>query len=218
MTRRVPPGDRPEDAGFARVEAVAGLAREVDGLRRGLEVMAAIPERVDELARLVGQLADTVAATPARPGPTPAPSWLTAPTDPDQTAGVLGELCGWLHVVYLRYSDTALPECWLWHPDVIEELLWLMHAWVGAYQGKAASVTAAGDWHDRQRPGVARRIRAVAGSCSREKHQTRDGWADTPTGAVPVPGVDALDEIAAWWATGRDQPAPEPPATADQGP
>ena len=88
---------------------------------------------------------------------------------------VLGELCAWLHAIFLRYPDgaVALPVCWLYHPDVIEELLWLMHAWCAAYQGKGASVQLAGDWHDRQRPGVVRRIKSGAGSCSIERHQTR---------------------------------------------
>ncbi|WP_246633574.1 DUF2637 domain-containing protein [Pseudonocardia nigra] len=170
--------------------AVAGLAREVDGLRRTVESLTGMPGRVDELARLVTQLADTVAAVSARPGPTPAPSWLLLPDDEDVVARVLGELCAWLHAFYLRYSDAAasLPECWLWHPEVVEELLWLRHAWCAAYQGKSASVALAGDWHDRQRPGVVRRIKQYAGSCSPERHQARPEWDQTPTGAAPVPG------------------------------
>ena len=96
------------------------------------------------------------------------------------------------------------------HPDAVEELLWLMHAWRAAYQSRGASVQLAGDWHDRQRPGVVRRLRTAVGSCSRERHQTRVGWNTTPQGAVPVPSVDAVHLIAWWWAGARDQPAPEP--------
>jgi len=50
--------------------------------------------------------------------------------------------------MYLRYPDAAatLPDCWLWHPDLVEELLWLSHAWTAAYQGPDASVALAGDW------------------------------------------------------------------------
>lgn len=171
MTRRPPPagtrGATPEGegSGFARADAVAGLAREVDGLRRSMDPLAGLPERVDDLTRLVAQLADAVAAAPPRPAPTPAPSWLIAPADPEATAAVLEGLCGWLHAVYLRYRDAALPECWLWHPDVVEELLWCMHAWLAAYQGPAASVALVGDWHDRQRPGVVRRVGLYAKSC-----------------------------------------------------
>ncbi|GLZ49232.1 hypothetical protein Acsp06_54170 [Actinomycetospora sp. NBRC 106375] len=214
MTRRPPGPPTAGDGGgeFARVEALAGLAREVDGLRRGLEVLVGTPTRVDDLARTVAQLADALAATPARPGPMVAPSWLTAPGDGEALTGLLEELCRWLHTVFLRYPDGAavLPECWLWHPEVIEELLWLSHAWRAAYDDRGASVQLAGDWHDRQRPGVVRRLKTTVGSCSRERHQTRPGWNTTPTGAIPVPGVDAAPAIARWWADARDQPPPEP--------
>jgi hypothetical protein len=107
----------------------------------------------------------------------------------------------------------GLPECWCWHPDIVEELLWLMHAWCAAYQGANASVTLAGDWHDRQRPGVVRRVRAVAGTCSRENHQTRPGWQRGSTDTPPVvPSADAITLIAAWWGPARDEQAPEPEA------
>lgn len=205
------PRNEPE---FASADAVAGLAREVDGLRRIVDPLTVVGGRVDDLGRLVGQLTETVAALTTRPDATPAPSWLLAPTDPAVVEQVLGELCGWLHAIFLRYPDgvTALSECWLYHPDVVEELLWLMHAWCAAYQGKTASVQLVGDWHDRQRPGVVRRIRGNAGSCSVERHQTRLDWDQYPTGAIPVPGVDTVGSMAAWWATRRDEPAPEPAA------
>jgi hypothetical protein len=208
---RRPPQQPGGDDEFARVEALAGLAREVDGLRRHLEALAAVSDRVDDLARTVAQLADAVSAMPARPGPTVASSWLTAPTESEATRQLLAELVAWLHAVFLRYPDgvAVLPECWLWHPDAVEELLWLMHAWRAAYQARGASVQLAGDWHDRQRPGVVRRLRTAVGSCSRERHQTRAGWNTTPRGAVPVPGADAAHLIAWWWAGARDQPAPE---------
>ena len=119
--------------------------------------------------------------------------------------------------MYLRYPDgeQVLPLCWMWHPDVVEELLWLMHAWCAAYQGADASVAAAGEWHDRQRPGVVNRLRKSVGSCSLERHQTREGWPDPPGGAIAVPGIEAAGPLAAWWALRRDQVAPEPIPTAD---
>lgn len=216
MSTRRPPGDPGRASGEgAGAETVAGLARELDGLRRELDPLAGVPSRVDDLARAVAQLADAVAAmsgAAAPSAPTPPPSWLVCPTDREVTRRLLDDLTVWLHTVFLRYPDGAgsLPECWLWHPDIVEELLWLMHAWIAAYQGRGASVQNVGDWHDRQRPGVVRRIRAQHASCSRESHQQRPGWTTVPTGATPVPGRDAVDSIAAWWATDRDQPAPEP--------
>jgi hypothetical protein len=192
--------------------AVAGLAREVEGLRRTIDPLRALDDRVDHLARLVNQLADTLTALSARPAAPAAPTWLMLPVDAAQASRVLDELVVWLAAVFLRYPDAAaaLPECWCWHPDLIEELLWLMHAWLAAYQGPNASVGAAGDWHDRQRPGVVRRIRQSAGSCSLENHTTRPGWVRTSSAAPDVPGLDALPVIASWWGARRDQPAPEP--------
>ena len=194
--------------------AVAGLVREVDALRHALDPLRTLPERVDDLTALVTDLANAVAALTTRRAATPCPSWLVLPNDPAVARQVLDELSGWLALVYLRYRDAAdaLPECWSWHPDVVEELLWLMHAWAAAYQGQQAAVALVGDWHDRQRPGVVRRIRAAAGSCSYEKHQDRPGWDSYPSSAPEVPGGDHLPAIAAWWGARRDQTAPEPAA------
>ena len=89
-----------------------------------------------------------------------------------------------------------------------------MHAWSAAYQGPQASVALVGDWHDRQRPGVVRRIRQSAGSCSFENHQTRAGWSRRPSAAPDVPGVEHLPSIAAWWGARRDEAAPEPGSSA----
>jgi hypothetical protein len=218
MTPTPPPAPSPAGGGPGPVDPVlAGLARELDGLRRTVAGLEGLPGRVDELAGLVAQLADALTALSARKGPTPCPSWLTHPTSPIATTATLEELGEWLRVVYLRYPDAAsgLPECWLWHPDVVEELLWLEHAWLAAYQGRAASVGLAGDWHDRQRPGVVRRIRQTAGSCSRERHQTRAGWDPPDSGAPTIPGADAVAVIAAWWGGDRDHPAPEPQPDLD---
>ncbi|MFC4950780.1 hypothetical protein ACFPFQ_45775 [Pseudonocardia sp. GCM10023141] len=182
-----------------------------------MDPLLEMSDRVDALTALVTQLADSVAALTARKGPVPAPTWLDAPTDLAVVQKLLAEMCEWMRVIYLRFTDAAasLPECWLWHPDVVEELLWLMYAWLAAYQGPAASVGLAGDWHDRLRPGTVRRIKQYAGACSRENHITRAGWADaTPTGATPVPGLDAVEVISGWWGARREQAAPEPTPVA----
>lgn len=217
-TPAVPPAPggavQPGAAGAGDVAGVAGLAREVDGLRRTMEPLLELPGRVDDLTRLATDLANAVAALTTRKTAQPCPSWLMLPHDPDLAAEVLDQLTGWLQVIYLRYPDGAdhLPECWIRHPEVIEELVWLMHAWAAAYQGPQAGVALVGDWHDRQRPGVVRRIRSSAGSCSFENHQTRTGWTRRASAAPQVPGVDSVASIAAWWGARRDQAAPEPAA------
>lgn len=206
------PDPGPAEAGGA----LAGLAREVEVLRRQVAEFEPLPGQVGELGRLVGQLSEALAAVTARRRVPAAPSWLMAPTDTGEIAALLEELWVWVESVFLRYPDGAkvLAECWLWHPDVVEELLWLMYAWCAAYQGPAASVGAAGDWHDRQRPGVVARLRKSVGSCSIETHQTRPGWNIPPGAPVTVPGVEHTELIARWWAGARDSAPPEPTAPA----
>jgi hypothetical protein len=194
---------------YADAGAVAGLAREIEALRQSIDKLRGLPSWVDELAQLVAQLAeDTTAATAAAAGGVP--SWLDLPTEVDTAYAVLGELLAWMQVVYLRYPDAAagLPDCWLWHPDVVEELLWLMQSWLAAYRDDKAPVSLAGDWHDRYRPGVVRRITTTTGRCSLENHQPREGQALPGGPTVPVAG--AAEQIATWWATTRTDPAPEP--------
>jgi hypothetical protein len=198
---------------YASASSVAGVARDIEALRCSIdklpvEELRRLPGRVDELAGLLARLADTVNASAATGGGVV--SWLDLPAEVDATYAVLGELLAWLQVVYLRYPDAAasLPDCWLWHPEVVEELLWLMHAWLAAYRDDNAPVTAAADWHDRYRPGVIRRITSSAGRCSLENHQPRD---DQPLPGGPVvPGAGAVEQIATWWATHRIDPPPEP--------
>lgn len=190
---------------YASNTALAGLAGEVEQLRRRLEPVESLPGRVQQLAELVDTVTEKVATLSARRQATEVPSWLMAPADAGTTADMLDELATWLQQVLLRYSDAAaaLPECWAWHPDVVEELLWLMHAWLAAYHGDSASITRVADWHDRYRPGVVRRIKHSAGTCSLENHTQ-------PGGPPRVPLGEACDEIAAWWGEHRDQPAPTP--------
>lgn len=188
----------------ASAAAVAGLARELEAVRRLVEPL---PGRVDALGELAEQLARRVAALAARPTSGAMPSWLVAPADEQTIRAMLGELTVWLDDVLFRYPDAAavVPECWLWHPDVVEELLWLMHAWLAAYQGPNASVALVGDWHDRYRPGVVRRIKTSAGVCSPEVH-AEGGRRPDPR---PPVGID-VDRLAGWWATDRREPAPAP--------
>lgn len=202
--------ESPNGSGYASASSVAALAREIEAMRGELGELLAIPGRLDELAGLVAQLAEaTVAVCP--PGGAGVVSWLALPADVTAAHEVLVELFDWLQQVYLRYPDAAagLPECWLWHPDVVEELLWLQQAWQAAYHDEHASVSLAGDWHDRYRPGVVRRITTAAGRCSLENHQPR---SDRPSlsGPVGAPLAEALEPIATWWATNRNSPGPIP--------
>jgi hypothetical protein len=196
-----------KEPAYASAAAVAGLAREVEALRRTIESVAPLPKQVDDLARVVQQIAEQTALAGASTAG--APSWLDLPTDIGTVRSVLEDLTGWMREVFLRYSDAAhgLPECWLWHPDVVEELLWLMYAWLAAYRDENATVAKAADWHDRYRPGVVKRIKALAGTCSLENHQPR---GDRHSGGPVVPLAEAMEPLATWWATQRADTPPEP--------
>jgi len=79
---------------------------------------------VADLAEAVDQLTATRAAGPPV-------CWLDFAGGTAEALALLAQLTAWLAEVYLRYTDAALPECWLWHPDVVEELQWLSGAWAG---------------------------------------------------------------------------------------
>ena len=188
-------------------DAVAALAREVERLRRALDEANVPGVRADvgHLARTVAGMAEQVADLAGAGRDRAAPSWLW-PLDPGAAGDVLAGLIEWANRVYVQFGDGRLPACWLWHPDVVEELVWLWHAWLAAYRSPGASPQRAGDWHDRQRPGVARRISAAVGTCSLHAHLE-------PEPAPRVPTVDAVASIAAWRAE-PESSAPVP--TGDQ--
>lgn len=190
--------------------AIAGLASELELVRGTVSRLEGLSTDVSQLSRLVRELANQVDALARRSAPVAAPSWMGLPDDLDAALGVLGELVDWLNAVFLRYPDAeaALPECWLWHPGVVEELLWLMYAWRSAYAADSGTVQVAGDWHDRYRPGVIRRIKRTTDTCSLDRHGASGDRTDG--GPVTVPLADALDQIARWWAEHRHESPPTP--------
>jgi hypothetical protein len=193
-------------------EALAALAAQIERLRRAQDdadipgLRCRFSSLTAALAGLAAQVADLADAGAS--ADQPVPSWLRATAaggdalTPETARGLLDDLIVWLGAVYVRFPDGALPECWLWHPDVVEELLWLCEAWSAAYRGPGASVQRAGDWHDRLRPGVARRVRRAAEDCSLRVHLD-------PATPAAVPAADAASTIAKWWAGSRG-PAPVP--------
>jgi hypothetical protein len=197
---------------------LAGLAREFEQLYRDVRELRGLSRRVDDLGTSLAQVAETVIAARQPRAGEPTPCWMDHPADPGRDSAmsraaceaeqILSTLGPWVGAVYLRYSDavSGFPDCWMWHPDVVEELLWLHQAWLTAYDPDGTP-TAVGDWHDRQRPGVVARIRAYAGMCSLDAH--RPGQ-DRSTAAPTTPAADATGAIAAWWATNREQPGPTP--------
>ncbi|MEO7194310.1 MAG: hypothetical protein ABIZ05_05730 [Pseudonocardiaceae bacterium] len=177
--------------------ALVAFGREVQRLTRGQAVVGA---RVDELAELLAQLATDVATLAARSAPEgdeAVRSWLLT-TDPDLADTDLGDLADWLARVYLRYPDAMLPSCWLWHPALIEELRWLRCAHREAYHDQRGTWAKVADWHDRHRPGVARRLATAYGSCELREH-AQGATQDRPAPTVAL--ADLAPIIARAWST-----------------
>ena len=165
------------------------------GLERVSRRLGAVDTAVHQLAADVARLTDR---EPAEPVPCP----LLDPAGLD-TAGLLG----WLDQVYVQYDGAALPACWAWHPGVVAELAWLWLAHEAAHA--TADPCRVGDWHDRYRPGVVRRVHDALKGCDVAEHAPgRAHDQDQP--AVPLTG--ALAPAQAARATGA--PAPHP--TAEQ--
>lgn len=138
----------------------------------------------------------------------PVRSWLGA-TDPEQAVKDLADLVAWVGNVYVRYTRAQLASCWLWHPEVIEELWWLRCAHADAYHPENGSWMRVGDWHDRQRTGVERRVNALLGKCSLSRHTDRNGRPADVGEPAPPPLTGHHAAVAAHWTTTRTAgPAP----------
>ncbi len=184
--------------------------------------------RIDTVDKNVLQLAADVAALGGRLAPPDDPggadegdeapavrSWLLT-TDAERATADLADLAEWMRRVYVRYTRAQLSSCWLWHPEVIEELWWLRCAHADAYHPENGSWLRVGDWHDRQRTGVERRVNLLLGGCSLSRHVDRNGRPAeiTEPAAPPLTGHHAA--VATHWATTRTAgPTPAPAVVAE---
>ncbi|MEJ3652039.1 hypothetical protein WEH80_03380 [Actinomycetes bacterium KLBMP 9759] len=212
-----PPSDTPDGgrpgtvAGLGPDAQARSIARVVDrNTRRTDEVIAQVRQLAADLATVTALISNGRANTPAAPRPAiaaempPVRSWLLA-DDPVQAASDLAELIAWLDQVYLCFPDALLGPCWLWHPHVVEELWWLSRAHAEAYDPEIGSWLRVGDWHDRQRPGVARRVRDVIAKCDLSLHLA-DKQHGRPMPQAPL--TSAAGGMAAAWSRGRVRPEP----------
>jgi hypothetical protein len=209
-------GDDTDPQILALARGMERVTRRVDNLERlARQVAADATRQVTDVELLVQQLAAEVTALarvvgdPDEPDPDAAAgavrSWLLA-DDPEHARGDLADLVEWLGRAYLRYPGAALPSCWLWHPAVVEELWWLRNAHRAAYTGEGASWRDAGDWHDRQRPGVVKRVSGAVGDCELARHAAGGAWDGSGRGVVPLAG--AADRIAQTWTATNTSPTP----------
>jgi hypothetical protein len=191
---------------------VEGLARVVERTsRRVKDLDGLLRELAEDVASLAARAADV---SPAEDGQASPPlSWLLV-DDPDLAVAAMQDLVEWLARVYLRYGgDAELPACWLWHPGVVEELMWLRRAHAAAFSGKGPTEQRIGDWHDRQRPNVVKRLHDELKTCHLGLHA--EGKAPVSR-EVPFAGI--ADLHAEQWATSKTtpQPSPEQVTQADQ--
>jgi hypothetical protein len=210
-------------------DALVGLARAVE---RHARMLAGHDQQVRETAALVERVATGLAevrqslaqhrgvegqdegptgpgAGGSAPGPEDGglPSWLVV-TDWHQAEALMSVLAPWVEQVYLRWPDAPLASCWALHPHAVEELWTLRCCWWYARTGEDQSWLKWQDWHDRQRPAVARRLREALEGCSLLDHATPD------RSAHPVlPGSDTLPQVVTSWAT--DQHEGWPPSLND---
>jgi hypothetical protein len=166
-------------------EQVAALAAGVQRLTRRLD---AFGDKQETLAKVVAEL--------ARAGGQPEP--LPCSLD-GQTAGAVEDLLDWIAGVYLQYDSAALPPCVWWHPGAVEELTVLRHIHQTVYA--SGDWLRIGDFHERYRPGVVRRINEALKSCDIVKHIPA-----TETRTVPL--SEALAPIAEARANNTAIPAP----------
>jgi hypothetical protein len=168
-----------------------------------LEVVAALASGLTRLTRRVGDQGDELQAlgqAVAALTPPAAREPVTPTLDGAPEAAVV-DLLDWLAEVYLQYDGSTLAPCWAWHPGVVEELAVLrgIHRVIYA----EPDWLRLGDWHDRYRPGVVRRVGAALAACDISRH------ADTLIpGTRTVPLGDALGPI--YTARANKAPIPAP--------
>lgn len=73
---------------------------------------------------------------------------------------VLGRWIAEVLVPWYEITRDELPDCWPLHRPALVELSWLRSAHVQAYL-RTSPPSVAGEWHQRWRPGVVERLRAV---------------------------------------------------------
>lgn len=186
------PGGRPP--GRRAAGDPAAVERRLDNVEQRLDKMV---QNLDKVARAVNR------KTGDEP-PEPLAGWFLQ-KDPDAALTRARELADWIEAVWLHYPKSSLPPCWAWHPAVVEELLVAFETWREAYITRPAW-SAASDWHEKTRPGVARRLGdAEVANCDLKHHQEGGTRADSPPAA---PLRSALDLVAPMWAVSREAPYP----------
>ena len=151
---------------------------------------------VAAIGKIVGKILETPDSDEEPKGQR---DWLTV-TDPGVACRWLQEATEWLSTIGAA-EQINLPACWPLHPLAVAEILALAAERAAAY--KAAAPLASVDYLGRCLPGARSRLAHLFTDCARGVHvHGSTQWT------VRAGDIDT-DEVATWWATDRDRPAPE---------
>lgn len=127
-----------------------------------------------------------------------------AVTDPDTARQWLDEAVDWARWVPLcHHLDLDETPCWPLHPVVVADLLALAAQRAHAYTDPTPTTVV--EWLTRWLPAGLTRIRTETDTCRQNRGHHHDGRLYDPTGLT---SPRALTDIATWWTTHRDTPAP----------
>jgi hypothetical protein len=202
---------------------VRNMTTTVNGMAEVATQVTGLSDQVMALAeRLTSGEADSESAAPALP------SWFEI--EGERAQQMLADLVEWVDAILVRHyaAREALPECWMFHGEVVEDLLWLRAAWVAAHRDPDAKPHHAADFHERWLPSMMSRLRRQfgAGMCGFGKHRDGSGQyrqlreEQFPDSRVPATDPRAVETYARWWAQDRGRvdgvppglPTPQPPA------
>lgn len=176
--------------------------REVEELRAEVGALSGV---VVELSGIVRELSEDIVRLSVQGDPSTVRSWI-ATDDPEMARLMLADLADWLATVWVRFPGPRLPECWAYHPAVVEEL-WVIRSLHRAAFRKGGTWQGLADWMAKYRPTAAARIDKEAGSCALSEHQP---GADLDPSKWPnLPATD-LSEVADYWTGNRRAPYPPP--------
>lgn len=125
--------------------------------------------------------------------------WLTV-TDAGTARKWLHAATEWLSTIGAA-EQINLPACWPLHPLAVAEIIALAAERAAAY--KSPAPLASIDYLGRCLPGARGRLAHMFAECTRGVHvHGSTQWT------VRADDIDT-DQVATWWATDRDRPAPE---------
>ncbi len=196
------------------------ISSAVNGLAGVAQQVAALSQQVTDIAQRLGA-DDQDEPEPTRPA---LPSWFEV--EAEQAEQMLADLAGWVDTILVRYAVArdALTQCWMFHGEIVEDLLWLRAAWMAAHRDPTAKPHHAADFHDRWLPAVMGRLKRQlgAGMCNFGNH--RDGSGEYrlredqhPESRVPATDPQIVGAYARWWVQFRGRTDVAPPGLpADQ--